>query len=173
MPTTQSPPPDGGSLLSADDPWVGYLRIAVEISRAPQDVLVVRAGHEGQTGSWPFPDPRPVHVMTAWDPGDERPGVETNRRRQAALEEELKTLAETTPLSTWPTSGCDPETGYRDEGVAVTGMREVDARALAARYRQEAIFTWTPHEWAIVACAGARRVNLGWTLESPDLGRAP
>jgi hypothetical protein len=173
MPPMQSPPPDGGSLLSSDDPWVGYVRIAVEISRASLDVLVVRAAREGQTGPWPWPDARPVHVMTAWDPGDERPGVETNRRRQAALEEELKTLAERAALSTWPTSGCDPETGYRDEGVAVSGMDEAAARALAARYRQEAIFSWTPRGWAIVACAGARRVTFGWTLESLDMGRAP
>jgi hypothetical protein len=154
-----------------DDPWFGYVRIAVEICRAQRDPLVVRAAPAGRAGRWPWPETRPVHVMTAWDPGDERPGTELNRRRQAALEEELRTLAGASPLSTWPASGCDPESGYRDEGVAVSGLQEAAARALAARYRQEAIFSWTPLEWSIVACAGTRRAVFGWTLEPVDLDR--
>ncbi len=167
MAPTPSPSPDGVSLISEDDPWASYVRIAVEIRRAPREFLVVRAAPAGNEAPWPWPGTEPVHVMTAWDPGDERPGVETNRRRQAALEEELRTLG-AAPVSTWPASGIDPATRYRDEGVAVSGMSEATARAVAARYRQEAIFSWSPREWAVVACTGGRRVAFGWTLETFD-----
>jgi hypothetical protein len=175
MASSPRPSPGGASLLSGDDPWMGYVRIAVEIHRARRELLVVRAARAGETGQWPWPGPDggPVHVMTAWDPGDERPGVETNRRRQAALEDGLRTLATTTAVSTWTASGFDPATGYQDEGVAVSGLEEAAARALAARYRQEAIFSWSPHEWAIVACSGTRRVALGWTLETLDTPGRP
>jgi hypothetical protein len=111
--------------------------------------------------------------MTAWDPGDERPGIEANRRQQAALEEELHALAAATPRSAWATSGYDPETGYGDEGAAISGISEEAARALAARYRQEAIFSWSPTEWAIVACTGGRRVSFGWTLDIVDPTQPP
>jgi hypothetical protein len=166
MSPTPSSRPGGGPLLSEQDPWAGYVKIAVEIHRAPRDVFVVRAARRGHVGPWPWPGGGPVHVMSAWDPGDVRPGVETNRLRQAALEEELRALAHTATVSTWAASGYDPETGYRDEGVAVSGLQEEAARAIAARYRQEAIFSWSPREWAIVACTGARRVAFGWTLEN-------
>ena len=165
MAPTPCPSPDGVSLISEDDPWASYVRIAVEIRRAPRELLVVRAAPAGEAASWPWSGEGPLHVMTAWDPADERPGMEVNRRRQAALDLELRTLAATTPVSTWAASGFDPATGYRDEGVAVSGMSEAAARALAARYRQEAIFSWSPREWAIVACTGGRRVAFGWTLE--------
>ncbi len=169
MSSAQGSRPDGGLLLPEHDPWSAYVRLAVEIRRAPHDVLVVQAARKGKTGRpWPWPDTQPVHVMTAWDPGGERPGVGTNRRRQAALEEELRTLAASASISTWPASGHDPDTGYQDEGVAVLGLEEAAARALAARHRQEAIFSWSPEEWAIVASTGGRRVSFGWTLKSLD-----
>jgi hypothetical protein len=175
MPPTRRSPLDEDPLLPPDDAWVGYVRIAVEMHRAPSDRLVVRAAPAGETATWPWPDldRGPVHVMTAWDPGDQRPGVETNRRRQAALDDELRALAESAPIWTWAASGYDPATGYRDEGVAVSGLREAAARALAARYGQEAIFSWSPQEWAIVACGSARRVSFGWTLETNETARRP
>jgi hypothetical protein len=38
---------------------------------------------------------------------------------------------------------------------------------LGARYGQDAVFVWTPAEWAIVACTGGRRVASGWQLVPP------
>jgi Protein of unknown function (DUF3293) len=169
MSSAQTPRRDAGLLLPEHDLWSGYVRLAVEIRRTPHDIVVVQAARRGKTGQlWPWPDTEPVHVMTAWDPGNERPGIVTNRRRQAALDEELRVLAASAPISTWPASGRDPDDGYHDEGVAVLGLEEAAARALAARYGQEAIFSWSPGEWAIVACTGGRRVSFDWTLKSLD-----
>ena len=101
-----------------------------------------------------------MHILTAWDPGDERPGAEENRTRQAALEADLHEVTD----ALWFTVGVDPVSGHREEGVAACGVSEAEALALGARYRQEAIFVWTPDEWAIVACDGSRRVVAGWQL---------
>ncbi len=157
-------PRDDGPLLPPDDPWASYTRIEVRIRRAPREVLVVRGAPAGDVASWPWPRTERIHVMTAWDPGGERPGVGANRRRQAELELELRSPAGATPVWSWPASGFDPESGYRDEGVAVSGMSDSDACALAARFGQDAIFSWSPREWAIVAASGERRIAFGWTV---------
>jgi hypothetical protein len=101
-----------------------------------------------------------VHVLTAWDPGTELLGERENREREAALEAELQQLG---PTGWWPAVGVDPVSGHREEGVAVRGLAEPVVQQVGARYDQDAIFSWTPSEWAIVACLGGRRVVLGWS----------
>jgi Protein of unknown function (DUF3293) len=156
---------DGGPLLPPDDPWASYARTEIRIRRARREVLVVRGAPAGEVASWPWPRTERIHVMSAWDPGGERPGAGANRRRQAELELELRSPARATPVSIWPVSGFDPESGYRDEGVAVSGMSDSDACALAARFGQDAIFSWSAGEWAIVASSAERRIAFGWTVE--------
>jgi Protein of unknown function (DUF3293) len=145
--------------LAPGDPWAAYARTVVEIERdgAP---LVVRAAPHWEVGAWPWPSSDPVYVLTAWDPGTARPGEAANRREQARLEEALRSIAR----ATWPARGVDPVTKGRDEGVAVVGPSEQAVRGLGARFGQDAIFCWTPSAWAIVACAGPRRVVTGWAL---------
>ncbi len=147
-------------LLAPGDPWAGYARTVVEIHRRGVGDLVVRAAPPGQAGAWPWFSPAVVHLLTAWDPGDERPGPEVNRARQEALESELRSLGP----HMWAAAGVDPHSGSGDEGVAVQGLPEAQVLRIAARYRQSAVFAWTPTEWAIVACRGTRRVSLGWSI---------
>jgi hypothetical protein len=147
--------------LAPEDPWAVYARTVVEIERGGEPV-VVRGAPRGQVAAWPWPSSDPLYVLTAWDPGEARPGDAANRRVQARLERELSHIAR----GIWPARGLDPATGNRDEGVAVTGPPEQAVRALGARYRQDAIFSWSPAEWAIVACAGRRRLVMGWVLGS-------
>ena len=145
-----------------DDAWARYARLVVEIEHAGQ-LLVVRAAPVGEVGDWPWTRPEPIHILTAWDPGPRRPGLEANRRQQARLEADLRPRAS----AMWTARGADAATGTRDEGVAVCGLDEAAVRALGARYGQDAIFSWSPHEWAIVSCTGTRRVASGWALGSP------
>ena len=104
----------------------------------------------------------------AWDPGRERPGPAVNRRAQAGLEAELRALG--FPL---PAVGVDPLTGRSDEGLAVRGASEFEVLALGARYGQDAVYAWTPAEWAIVACRGGRRMVSGWSLAGPPRRQFP
>lgn len=146
-----------GALLPAYDPWAGYARTVVEIA-GPWGTLTVRGARAGEVGVWPWGTPDALFLLTAWDPGDERPGLHENRRRQASLREDVRRLTD----ARWDAVGVDPETGRREEGVAVGRLSEVEAMALGARYGQDAVFRWTPDAWEIIACTGERRVLLGW-----------
>ncbi len=145
-----------------DDAWARYARLVVEIECAGR-LLVVHAAPVGEVGDWPWISLEPIHILTAWDPGERRPGLEANRWEQARLEADLRPQAS----AMWAARGADVATGVCDEGVAVCGLDEEAVRALGARYGQDAIFSWSPHEWAIVSCTGTRRVASGWALESP------
>jgi hypothetical protein len=152
--------------LPADDPWTSYARTVVEILRPDEDVLRVQPAPVGEVGTWPWSARRPVHILTAWDPGAERPGEAANRERQTALEADLGPAA----LDRWAAVGVDPATGHREEGVAVRGVPEAEVLALGLRYGQDAVFAWTPAEWVIVACRGGRRLGSGWSLRAPEPG---
>ncbi len=145
------------------DPWAGYARTVVEIARPLEGDLVVRAAPPGEVGVWPWSEPGPVLVLTAWDPGEERPGDAINRERQRALDAELHPLA----TGMWRAVGTDPSSGRREEGVAVCGITVEAGIALGARYRQDALFVWTPEAWTIVACRGERRLASGWSIAPP------
>ena len=148
-----------GALLPADDPWAGYARTVVEIA-GPRGTLTVAAARAGEVGAWPWGTPDALFLLTAWDPGAERPGLHENRHRQASLEEDVRRLTHVR----WDAVGVDPETGRREEGVVVGRLSEAEATALGARYGQDAVFRWTPDAWEIVACTGKRRVVLGWAV---------
>jgi hypothetical protein len=146
---------------ASDDPWASYERTVVDVASPSAGTLRVRAAAEPGGASWPWPDARTVHILTAWDPGPERPGPAVNRVRQAALEADLLALG--LPLAT--AVGLDPVSGRWEEGLAVRGAPEAEILAFGARYGQDAVFAWTPREWAIVACRGGRRLASRWSLE--------
>jgi hypothetical protein len=150
-------------LPAKPDPWAAYARTVVEIARPLEGDLVVGAAPPGEVGEWPWSEPGPVLVMTAWDPGEERPGDAVNRERQRALDAALHPLA----TGMWRAVGTDPLSGRREEGVAVTGVTVEAGIALGARYRQDALFVWTPEAWTIVACLGERRVSTRWSIAPP------
>ncbi len=153
--------------LAPGDPWAAYARTVVEVRRPLEGDVVVRAALPGAASAWPWASAQAVHILTAWDPGDERPGDEENRARQSALEDELRLRAG----ALWSAVGLDPWTGHREEGVVASGIAEGEVLALGARYRQDAVFVWTPEEWIIAACTGGRRLALGWSLDLPGPNR--
>lgn len=150
----------GVELLPPDDRWASYARTVVVVVRPGAANLVVEAAPPGRAGVWPWPTADAVHILTAWDPGDARPGDVENRVSQAALEADLGGLA---PNEMWNAVGVDRVTGHREEGAAVSGLALDAVLDLAALYGQDAIFEWTPLTWAVVACRGDRRVDFGWS----------
>jgi hypothetical protein len=159
-----SRPTYGAAMVeSPHDPWAAYARTVVEIRRPGEADIVVRSAPPGRSGVWPWASSLPVHILTAWDPGGERLSNQENRVQQAALEADLRHLTR----DLWSAAGVDPVSGHREEGVAVRGVSDAEARVLGARYRQDAIFVWTPDAWVIMACDGGRRVALGWSVAPP------
>jgi hypothetical protein len=146
-------------LLAPDDRWASYARTVVVIVRPDATNVVVEAAPPGQTGAWPWPTDDAVHILTAWDPGGTRRGEEENRANQAALVAEVTDLG---PNDLWDAVGVDPVSGRREEGVAVCGLALDPVLDLGARFGQDAVFEWAPTAWAVVACRGDRRSDLGW-----------
>jgi hypothetical protein len=151
------------------DSFASYQRTVVEIRLPGGGSLSVRSAEDADATAWPWPTARPVHVLTAWDPGPARPGRTVNRARQAALEADLRRL----DAVLMPAVGVDPLTGRSEEGVAVRAVPEPTVLALGVRYGQDAVFAWTPAEWAVVACRGGRRLVSGWSLVRTSQAEIP
>ena len=146
--------------IPSDDPWSGYVNTIVEVVRPDATDLSIRSAPAGRVGVWPWAMQLPVFVLTAWDPGDERCSEEVNHRRQMELEDTLRPRSR----GLWRARGFEPSTGYRDEGVAVTGLAEHEVLDAGAQFGQDAVFSWTPAAWTIVSCSGGRRLVLGWSV---------
>lgn len=149
--------------MRANALWSAYARTTVKIY-GPDGSFEIHPVPVGQTGIWPTPFEPPLYVITAWDPGDDRPGDDANRLRQSTLEENLSGLQ----VVTWPAIGFDSETGHREEGVLVSGLSEMQALDFGRQYDQNAIFSWTPTAWLILSCTDRTRHESGWTIRTPE-----
>jgi len=85
-------------------------------------------------------------VMTAWNPGFERPGRAVNDARNAAM---LAVLREQ-GCEVWSADGSSLDGAFHEPGFLVWQMREDQACALAAEFGQFAIYVYSS--------TGARRV---------------
>jgi hypothetical protein len=75
-------------------------------------------------------------VMTAWNPGHERPSEAQNRAANAALGAELGA----TGLPVWRADGCAPDGSSPEEGWIIWAMPVEQGLDIAARYGQFAIY---------------------------------
>jgi hypothetical protein len=138
--------------------FAGYLRARVVFASLGGARLVVRPA--ARPGPYPL-DVSPVHVLTAHNPGATRPGDAENRRRQAALEDELAGAGLTVVAAV--ASAADGT--HAEDSAAVVGWDDAAALALARRYGQDAIFRWSPAAWEVVPCDGGPPLRSGWTVE--------
>ena len=153
--------------MDDDDLWVSYAKTIVDVMPPGEAALRITPAPKGEVGTWPVRFTPPVFVITAWDPGVDRPEVAVNRERQRALEADLRQFT----AELWPAVGLDPDSKHYEEGVAVSGIPEEDAIRLGSRYGQNAIFAWTPTAWMILSCVDARHHESGWIVE-PIIGAA-
>ena len=94
-----------------------------------------------------------LHVITAWNPGDERPSREENDRANRALRADLEALnLEARGLAPLPALGSDPNSPHAEESWAVTGLDDRTARELGAKYRQVAVFRITADTQTVLGC---------------------
>jgi hypothetical protein len=153
--------------MNTEEAWAAYARTVVEISPRAQATLRIFPAPKGEVGAWPLGFEAEIFVITAWNPHSRPLDNKINRVRQEALETELLSLEH------YPAVGLDPSSDYREEGVAVSGLSEVEAINLGARYNQNAIFAWTPTAWRILSCVDERREESGWLVVEPGAGVSP
>jgi len=98
-----------------------------------------------------------LHVITAWNPGDERPEREVNDHANEALRADL-TQRGLAPLRAL---GSDPNSSHAEESWAVAGFNDREARELGVKYRQVAVFRITATRQTVLGCFAEWEVGRG------------
>jgi len=91
-----------------------------------------------------------IHVLTAWNPGLERPGSAANH----AANEALRQLLESEGCNPIPALGGDPNSDHTEESWCVTGLSDSRAREIGARFGQWAVFRITSSAQTVLGCHG-------------------
>jgi hypothetical protein len=89
-----------------------------------------------------------VHVITAWNPGDERPSREEND----VANEELLTELLSRGLNPCRAVGADPDSDHAEESWAVVGLSDEEACALGAAFGQVAVFRLASAGQVVLGC---------------------
>lgn len=135
----------------------GYMEAWLWVHDLRHRLVEVRPS-EPDTAHAPFPFDAPaVHVLTAFNPGAERPGQAENERRQRALIAELPGT-----VDTWTAEAGAKDGSHREGSVLVTGLTDVKAIEIGVRWGQDAVFRWTPETWSILPCDGRTPIDAGW-----------
>lgn len=88
-------------------------------------------------------------VLTAWNPGFDRPEVEVNRRRN----EQLQARLQATGLEVWRADGFDPDGSVSEEGFLVWGLDIERACRIGREFSQFAIYAYDREGLrSVVAC---------------------
>ena len=98
-----------------------------------------------------------LHVITAWNPGDERPAREVNDSANEALRADLTRRG----LAPMRALGKDPNSDHAEESWTVVGFNDHDARELGAKYRQVAVFRITATRQTVLGCFAEWEVGRG------------
>lgn len=145
----------------AQQTWAEFVRARVRIALPTGELEVGPTLPGMQPSDARFPTEfarRPVHVITAWNPGGTAADDAANRAAQAALLTHLTVLVGEGHVELWPAVGFDPLHDWHEQSVAVAGLGRDAACEIGRRYGQAAIFEWTdePDGFRVVACDGRR-----------------
>ena len=89
-----------------------------------------------------------IHVLTAWNPGDERIPAGENRLANQRLHQALINR----DLSPYKAVGRDPNSEYFEDSWAVIGLSDQEARDIGASFNQVAVFRVSDGEQTVIAC---------------------
>ncbi len=87
-----------------------------------------------------------IHVITAWNPGDERPRGEINEARNQELRAEISARG----LEALEALGSDPNSPHAEKSWAVVGMTDDTAIELGRKYGQVAVFRITESQQSVL-----------------------
>lgn len=118
-----------------------YENAAFEVD-FPGGTRLFRVGPEGAPGIEPF------LLLTAWDPGHERPTLEENQANNARLETDFRQRG-------WrylTARGRNAENTHMEPSFAVFAAPEDEILGLARKYDQAAVFAWDGSEGRLIWC---------------------
>ena len=92
----------------------------------------------------------PIHVITAWNPGDERPSRVVNEDANNRLRELLSARG----LHPIRAVGKDPDSHHFEESWAVVGLTDDEARRVGLQFGQVAVFRIDEQSQTVLSCDG-------------------
>ena len=98
-----------------------------------------------------------IHVITAWNPGDERPGSEVNDARNEQLHADISALG----FDALAAQGSDPNSSHSEKSWAVVGLTDNAAVELGKKYDQVAVFRITESRQSVLGCLSEWEVSRG------------
>jgi hypothetical protein len=105
-----------------------------------------------------------VHVITAWNPGDERPAPVINESNNELLRTDIGALG----VDVFEALGSDPSSSHAEKSWAVVGLSDAVAIELGKKYGQVAVFRITPATQSVLGCFSEWEVS----RRAEDSGRA-
>ena len=98
-----------------------------------------------------------IHVITAWNPGDERPGSEINESRNEQLRADISALG----FDALAALGSDPNSSHSEKSWAVVDLDDDQAKKLGEKYNQIAIFKISQARQIVLGCLDDWQVSRG------------
>lgn len=100
---------------------------------------------------------RDIHVITAWNPGDERPLEVINEAQNKRLRFDIEALG----LPVFDALGKDPKSDHAEKSLAVLGLDDERAKHLGRNYHQIAIFRISQARQTVLGCLDDWEVSRG------------
>lgn len=91
----------------------------------------------------------PLAILTAWNPGHERPGLQANERANVRLAAEIRRRG----FVRFPARGRSEVGTHMEPSFAVADISRREAIAIAREFHQAAIFYWDGERAWILSCA--------------------
>ena len=98
-----------------------------------------------------------MHVITAWNPGDDRPGPEVNELRNKQLYADISALG----FDAMAALGSDPTSDHAEKSWAVIELDDDQAKELGKKYNQLAIFKISQARQTVLGCLDDWQVSRG------------
>ena len=98
-----------------------------------------------------------IHVITGWNPGDERLGSEVNDARNEQLHADISALG----FDALAALGSDPNSSHSEKSWAVAGLKDNAAVELGKKYGQVAVFRITESRQSLLGCLSEWEVSRG------------
>ena len=98
-----------------------------------------------------------IHVITAWNPGDERPSSEVNDTQNNQLLADISAMG----IEALEALGSDPNSTHAEKSWAVIGLTDKIAIELGKKYGQVAVFRITESQQSVLGCLSEWEVSRG------------
>jgi hypothetical protein len=98
-----------------------------------------------------------IHVITAWNPGDERPSDAINDSQNEQLRLDISALG----FECFEALGSDPDSPHAERSWAVIGLADEIAIDLGKKYGQVAVFRITQSRQSVLGCLSDWEVSRG------------